>query len=153
MPDVILFGFPHSSFVPVAQLVLTHKEVAYTFHDLEPDMGSPKHLALHPFDRVPILQHGDFTLYEDEGDNYDYEHGAYSLIPLHWDDKKEELTIGTRVGVFPGMLGHRIFRVMRVNDGHGVGMDLASKPDATVQYEGKTILIQLPKSAQRSTEP
>ena len=27
-------------------------------------MGSPAHLALHPFDRVPILQHGDFTLYE-----------------------------------------------------------------------------------------
>jgi hypothetical protein len=27
-------------------------------------MGSATHLALHPFDRVPILQHGDFTLYE-----------------------------------------------------------------------------------------
>ena len=88
---------------------------------------------------------GDFTLYEDEGDNYDYEYGAYSLIPLHWDDKREELTIGTRVGVFPGMLGHRIFRVMRVNDGHGVGMDLASKADATIQYDGKAILIQLSK--------
>ena len=64
MPNVSLFGFPHSSFVHIAQLVLTHKEVPYTFHDLEPDMGSPKHLALHPFDRVPILQHGDFVLYE-----------------------------------------------------------------------------------------
>src|SRR5207247_8901718 len=32
--------------------------------DLEPEMGSASHLALHPFDRVPILQHGDFTLYE-----------------------------------------------------------------------------------------
>jgi alpha-D-xyloside xylohydrolase len=95
----------------------------------------------------------NFTLYEDEGDNYDYEHGVYSLIPLHWDDKKEELTIGARVGVFPGMLGHRIFRVMRVNDGNGVGMDLASKPDATIQYDGKAILIQLPTSAQSSKEP
>ena len=27
-------------------------------------MGSASHLALHPFDRVPIFQHGDFTLYE-----------------------------------------------------------------------------------------
>jgi glutathione S-transferase len=44
--------------------MLTHKEVPYTFSDLEPDMGSPKHLALHPFDRVPILQHGAFVLYE-----------------------------------------------------------------------------------------
>ena len=44
--------------------MLTHKEVPYTFHDLEPDMGSPKHLTLHPFDRVPILQHAGFMLYE-----------------------------------------------------------------------------------------
>jgi glutathione S-transferase len=27
-------------------------------------MGTPSHLALHPFDRVPILRHDDFTLYE-----------------------------------------------------------------------------------------
>lgn len=64
MADITVYGFPHSSFVHIVQLVLNHKEVPYTFHDLEPDMGSPKHLALHPFDRVPILQHGDFLLYE-----------------------------------------------------------------------------------------
>ena len=27
-------------------------------------MNAPAHLALHPFERVPILRHGDFTLYE-----------------------------------------------------------------------------------------
>ena len=27
-------------------------------------MGKPSHLALHPFNRVPVLQHDDFTLYE-----------------------------------------------------------------------------------------
>src|SRR5262249_8956097 len=64
MADITVFGFPHSSFVHIVRMVLTHKEVPYTFHDLEPDMGSAKHLALHPFDRVPILQHGDFALYE-----------------------------------------------------------------------------------------
>jgi Glutathione S-transferase, N-terminal domain len=64
MAEITVFGFPHSSFVHIARLVLTHKEMPYTFHDLEPDMGSPKHLALHPFDRVPILQHDDFVLYE-----------------------------------------------------------------------------------------
>ena len=64
MTDITVFGFPASSFVHIVRLVLTHKEVPYTFHDLEPDMGSPKHLALHPFDRVPILQHADFMLYE-----------------------------------------------------------------------------------------
>ena len=64
MAEITIFGFPHSTFVHIARLVLTHKEVPYTFEDLEPDMGSPKHLALHPFDRVPILRHGDFMLYE-----------------------------------------------------------------------------------------
>jgi glutathione S-transferase len=27
-------------------------------------MGKQEHLALHPFNRVPILRHGDFTIYE-----------------------------------------------------------------------------------------
>src|SRR5262249_12477142 len=64
MTDVIVLGFPRSTYVHIARLVLTHKGVPYTFRDLEPEMGSASHLALHPFDRVPILQHGDFTLYE-----------------------------------------------------------------------------------------
>ena len=64
MPDVVVLGFPRSTFVHIARLVLIHKQVPYTFRDLEPEMGSATHLALHPFNRVPILQHGDFTLYE-----------------------------------------------------------------------------------------
>jgi len=64
LPDVVVLGFPRSTFVHIARLVLTHKQVPYTFRDLEPEMGSATHLALHPFNRVPILQHGDFTLYE-----------------------------------------------------------------------------------------
>src|ERR1700730_15357801 len=64
MSDVTLLGFPRSTFVQVVGLVLTHKDVPYTFPDLEPDMGAPVHVALHPFHRVPILQHGDFSLYE-----------------------------------------------------------------------------------------
>jgi glutathione S-transferase len=64
MSDLIVYGFPRSTFVNIVRLVLTHKEVTYTFHDLEPEMGKPSHLALHPFNRVPILRHGDFTVYE-----------------------------------------------------------------------------------------
>src|SRR5215831_1315794 len=64
MPDPIVYGFPRSTFVNIVRLVLTHKEVPYTFHDLELEMGKPSHLALHPFDRVPILRHGNFTVYE-----------------------------------------------------------------------------------------
>ena len=64
MPDPIVYGFPRSTYVNIVRLVLTHKDVPYTFQDLEPVMGKPEHLALHPFNRVPILRHGDFTVYE-----------------------------------------------------------------------------------------
>ena len=64
MSDPVVIGFPRSTFVHIPRLVLTHKGVPYTFRDLEPEMGSPTHLAMHPFSRVPILQHGDLILYE-----------------------------------------------------------------------------------------
>ncbi|MGD9979158.1 MAG: glutathione S-transferase family protein [Hyphomonadaceae bacterium] len=64
MSRIVLYGFPRSTYVNVVRLVLEHKGLAYDFHDLETEMGKPKHLALHPFNRVPVLAHGDFQLYE-----------------------------------------------------------------------------------------
>jgi len=64
MSDVTVYGFPLSTYVNVVRLVLTHKGVPFEFHDLEPEMASPSHLALHPFGRVPILDHAGFRIYE-----------------------------------------------------------------------------------------
>ncbi|OKO84128.1 glutathione S-transferase family protein [Bradyrhizobium sp. AS23.2] len=64
MSEPIVYGFPRSTFVNIVRLVLTHKDIAYRFEDLEPVMGKPEHLSLHPFNRVPIFRHGDFILYE-----------------------------------------------------------------------------------------
>ena len=83
-------------------------------------------------------------MYEDEGDNYDYERGAYSLIPMHWDDKAETLTIGDRRGNFSGMLQHKIFRVLRVTDARGFGVTPESQFDATVEFDGKAISVRVP---------
>ena len=41
MTDPIVYGFPRSTFVNIIRLILTHKDVAYQFHDLEPVMGKP----------------------------------------------------------------------------------------------------------------
>jgi alpha-D-xyloside xylohydrolase len=56
-----------------------------------------------------------FTLYEDEGDNYNYEQGASSTIELAWDDKRKILTIGERQGAFTGMEKERTMRVVLHN--------------------------------------
>ena len=55
---------------------------------------------------------GQFVLYEDEGDSYNYEKGIYTTITFTWNDKAQQLTIGARKGEFPGMLKARRFTVV-----------------------------------------
>jgi alpha-D-xyloside xylohydrolase len=85
---------------------------------------------------------GDFTLYEDENDNYNYEKGVYATIPLHWDDSNGTLTIGDRKGEFPGMLQKRTFRVVTVRENHGVGVGPSDEPDKIVQYSGTKLEVK-----------
>ena len=84
---------------------------------------------------------GDFTLYEDENDNYNYEKGAYATIPLHWNDAGHTLTIGERKGQFPGMLESRSFRIVLVSENHGVGVNPADEADKVVQYSERQITV------------
>lgn len=46
---------------------------------------------------------GEFVLYEDEGNNYNFENGAYAITKLVWDESAGRLNIGEREGSFPGM--------------------------------------------------
>ena len=75
---------------------------------------------------------GIFMLYEDEGDNYNYEKGAYSVIQFSWNDKTHTLTIGDRQGSYPGMLQNRRFAVV-LPDGR----------QQVVEYEGKKLDIAM----------
>ncbi len=84
---------------------------------------------------------GDYTLYEDENDNYNYEKGAYATIPFHWDDAKSVLTIGNRKGQFLGMLQSREFQIVLVAENHGTGIAPEQKPDKVVKYSGNEIAI------------
>ena len=68
---------------------------------------------------------GSFKLYEDEGDNYNYEKGYYSTITFTWNDKARTLTIGTRQGGYQGMLLSRKFTIV-LPDGQQKVVDYAA---------------------------
>jgi alpha-D-xyloside xylohydrolase len=85
---------------------------------------------------------GKTTLYEDEGDNYNYEKGIFAEIPFTWADSTQTLTIGARRGQFPGMLASRNFEVTYVAPGHGTGIEPADKPDERQTYTGASLALQ-----------
>jgi alpha-D-xyloside xylohydrolase len=87
---------------------------------------------------------GSFDLYEDEGDNYNYEKGAYALIPIHWSEAAKTLSIGDRKGQYPGMPEKRVFNIVWVAQDHGAGETVESKVDRVVQYDGQLVSIQAP---------
>lgn len=85
---------------------------------------------------------GDFELYEDENDNYNYEKGAYATIGIHWSNTKRELTFAARKGSFPGMLERRTFNVVLVAPLHGTGAEVSATPDQVVAYTGAAQTVQ-----------
>lgn len=58
---------------------------------------------------------GSFTLYEDEGDGYNYKHGKCSEIKFSWNEKSRTITVNKRRGSFDGMHANRTFRVVLPN--------------------------------------
>ena len=72
--------------------------------------------------RVYPGANGEFTLYEDENDNY-------STISFKWNDKSKTLIIDDRKGLFPGMLATRKFSITVAVDGE--------KIEKIITYNGK----------------
>lgn len=74
----------------------------------------------------------DFALYEDEGDNYNYEKGIHSIIAFHWNNATRTLTIADREGSYPGMLTSRQFNVV-----------LPDGSSKMVEYSGKKVEVKM----------
>ena len=89
-----------------------------------------------PWDELTVRVYpgadGSFILYEDEFDNYNYEKGAYTEIPMTWDDSARRLTIGARKGEYKGMIAERKFRVV-----------LPDGKEKTVSYKGKKVSVKI----------
>ena len=88
-------------------------------------------------------QDGQFQLYEDEGTNYNYEKGQYATINISYDDASRTVSFGQRKGQFPGMLKERRFNVVLVTKDAPKALNLDNPEGKLVQYNGKTVSIQL----------
>ncbi len=77
---------------------------------------------------------GNFMLYQDEGDNYNYEKGNFTLIPISWVEETKSLTISARSGGFESMPDSYDFEVRIIT-----GSEVITRQ---VKYTGETIVIR-----------
>jgi len=90
-----------------------------------------------------------FTLYEDEGDGYAYEQGAYAVAEIRWDDRTWRLTIGDRAGTYRGMPADRDVAVIVHPIAGGMragGADAAAIKSLganAFRYGGRAVEVQL----------
>jgi len=91
--------------------------------------------------RVYTGASGRFTLYEDEGDNYNYEQGVRAMIPFTWNETTQDLTIGPTAGSFPGMLTSRTFNIVWVSANHGIGGAVTAGIDKSISYQNNWTVV------------
>jgi alpha-D-xyloside xylohydrolase len=101
----------------------------------------PENITLY----VYTGQNGKFTLYEDEGVNYNYEKGRYAIIPIAYNEALRTLVIGDCQGEYPGMLRSRTFNVVIVDKNNPKPFDRNVK-GVEVAYDGKMQAVRLTDS-------
>ena len=89
-----------------------------------------------PWDNLEIRIYpgadAEFSLYEDEGDGYNYEQGYYSNIIFTWTDRTRTLHISARQGGYKGMLLDRKFTLV-----------LPDGTTKTIDYNGNQVTVKL----------
>jgi alpha-D-xyloside xylohydrolase len=93
--------------------------------------------------RIYSGKDGSFTLYQDEGDNYNYEKGQHATVPITWSDSEGTLTIGARTGTYGGMPNEITFNIVWVRPANGVG-GAEQQADDTVVYRGSELKVTRP---------
>ncbi len=110
-----------------------------------------QYVAQKPADTITLRiytgKDATFTLYEDEGTNYNYEQGKYAQIPMQYNEQTKTLTIGQRKGIFSGMLQKRVFNVLVISKTKPEPFDLENNHSVfkSVIYNGDKITIPLIK--------
>lgn len=87
-------------------------------------------------------QDGSFDLYEDEGDQYNYEDGAFTSIKIHWLTAERRLLIEARTGQYSGMPEQRTFHIFLHEDKSNHTDSDQVNPSRTVRYNGQAVEIK-----------
>ncbi len=99
-----------------------------------------------PEDKITLYiytgKDAQFDLYEDEGTNYNYEQGKYSIIPVTYNESTKTVTIGKRDGSFNGMLAKRTFNIVWITKDKPAALNFDAK-GKTVSYKGNAINIKM----------
>jgi alpha-D-xyloside xylohydrolase len=88
-------------------------------------------------------KNASFSLYEDEGTNYNYEKGAFATVDFNYDEKTKTLTVGDRKGSFKGMLENRTFKIVVITPKSAKALDFNQKANHSITYNGKATTIKL----------
>jgi alpha-D-xyloside xylohydrolase len=84
-----------------------------------------------------------FDLYEDDGLNTEYEKGAYSIIPVSYDEKSKTVTVGKLKGGFKGSENFRKFRIIWFDKTNPKKFELNLTSGEIIDYKGESVDISL----------
>ncbi|CAF1182645.1 unnamed protein product [Rotaria magnacalcarata] len=78
-----------------------------------------------------------FTIYEDEGDNYNYEQEAFALVSLSWYESCNQLKISSRQGFFSGLVTERQYDIIFISE--------EGRETKTIIFKGDELLLSSAK--------
>ncbi|MBP7507228.1 MAG: DUF5110 domain-containing protein [Prolixibacteraceae bacterium] len=81
----------------------------------------------------------EFTLYDDEGDNYNYEKGNFSEITFSWNNSERSLSISNRNGTYNGMPIEQTLNVILISGNKTIDFNSIKKFDKVIQYAGNNV--------------
>ncbi|MDE3212865.1 MAG: DUF5110 domain-containing protein, partial [Bacteroidota bacterium] len=100
-----------------------------------------------PEDTLDLILYGEkkarFSLYEDDGETYQYQKGKYSSIDFDYNPATRILSIRKSANSFKGMLQKRIFRIYRIDKAHSAGIDNLPGKYREVDFRGKDMEVKL----------
>lgn len=120
-------------FVKAGSIIPTGVDIQYT------NQKPKEPITLYVFTGA----NASFTLYDDEGTNYNYENGKFSQTELTYNEVKRTLTIGNTKGSFKGMVNKRTLRIVVISAQKPLAFDGSAKPAKEVVYTGKQVVVQL----------